>query len=303
MNPEPRFVDAPAQPSERERKLHEVTHLPFKKWCSFCVMGKSRAILKYASDPKDIADRTHPTVQVDLFYQTAGNCLRLCVVMDISDAFLQVKQREFVVIEVPSWIRTILQQPNFMLWKLQRCLPGQRNAALEWNRHFAKLCTEFQFCSFQGGTLFKHAKEKQFLSVHIDDIILIAEEACHHLFVEHFSKKLKLKADGPYGVEKPGTLYSLKRSITFDNEGLEIAAKKKYVPKQSSLLGVQERRERGVPSNANLDVYDAEAAKEAQTFRSALGILNYLSQERLDIQHVTRILSSYMSRLEPHSPP
>ena len=67
---------------------------------------------------------------------------------------------------------------------------------------------------------------------------------------------------------------------------------------------MQERRERGVPSHASLDVYDAEAtpedeflgAKEAQTFRSALGILICLSQERLDIQHVTRILSSYMSR-------
>ena len=140
--------------------------------------------------------------------------------------------------------------------------------------------------------------------MHIDDIILVGEEACHRLFVEHFSKKLKLKADGPYGVEKPGTVFYLKRRITFDEEGLEIAANKKYAPKLSGLLGVQERRERGVPSNATLDVYDAETtpeeeflcAKEAQMFRSALGILIYLSQERLDIQHVTRILSSYMSR-------
>ena len=35
-------------------------------------------------------------------------------VMDIADAFLQVEQREFVVIEVPNWIRTILQQPNLI---------------------------------------------------------------------------------------------------------------------------------------------------------------------------------------------
>ena len=50
------------------------------------------------------------------------------------------------------------------------------------------------------------------------------------------------------------------------------------------------------------DVYEATpeeeflGTKETQTFRSALGVLIYLSQERLDIQHVTRILSSYMSR-------
>ena len=51
------------------------------------------------------------------------------------------------------------------------------------------------------------------------------------MFVGHFSKKLKLKADGPCGVERPGTLFYLKRRITFDEGGLEIAANKKYVPK------------------------------------------------------------------------
>ena len=44
--------------------------------------------------------------------------------MGISDAF----QREFVVIEVPSWIREIVQQPNLMFWKLQLCLPGQERS-------------------------------------------------------------------------------------------------------------------------------------------------------------------------------
>ena len=87
--PEPRFVDAPVQPSEKERKLHEVTHLPFKRWCTFCVMGKSKANIKYASDPSDVAARTHPTVQVDIFFQTASNSLLLCV--DVWSKFLQVQ--------------------------------------------------------------------------------------------------------------------------------------------------------------------------------------------------------------------
>ena len=73
-----------------------------------------------------------------------------------------------------------------MYWKLKRCLPGQRNAALEWNKHFAGFRAEFRFHSFQGGTLFKLETEKQYLSVHIDDIIVVAEEACHYLFVEHY---------------------------------------------------------------------------------------------------------------------
>ena len=87
--PEPRFVDAPVQPTEKERKLHEVTHLPFKRWCSFCVMGKSKANIKYASDPADVSERTHPTVQVDIFFQTASNSLLLRV--DVWSKFLQVQ--------------------------------------------------------------------------------------------------------------------------------------------------------------------------------------------------------------------
>ena len=87
--PEPRYVEAPVQPSERERKLHEVTHLPFKRWCAFCVMGKSRANMKYPSDPIDASARTNPTVQVDMFFQTANNCLLLCI--DVWSKFLHVQ--------------------------------------------------------------------------------------------------------------------------------------------------------------------------------------------------------------------
>ena len=54
--------------------------------------------MKYASDPKDIAERTHPTIQVDLFYRTAGNCLLLCMAK---------------LIRSNNGVRTILQPGKF----------------------------------------------------------------------------------------------------------------------------------------------------------------------------------------------
>ena len=105
-----------------------------------------------AASPMETFSPTSPLSFIKLLLSLSIAMRLMVSVMDISDAFLQVKQREFVVIEVPSWVRTILQQPNLMFWKRQRCLPGQRNAALEWNRHFSKLCAEFQSCSFHGGT-------------------------------------------------------------------------------------------------------------------------------------------------------
>ena len=40
MQPHPRYQDAPAEPTARERKLHEVTHISFKKWCSVLCSSK-----------------------------------------------------------------------------------------------------------------------------------------------------------------------------------------------------------------------------------------------------------------------
>ena len=63
LAPKPRFTDAPKQPSAAERKLHEVTHLPFGAWCAFCVQAKSRGYYKHRSTPGERAGRSFPTVQ------------------------------------------------------------------------------------------------------------------------------------------------------------------------------------------------------------------------------------------------
>ena len=39
----PRKVQDPMPPSQEERKLHELTHLPFRSWCRHCVRGCGQA--------------------------------------------------------------------------------------------------------------------------------------------------------------------------------------------------------------------------------------------------------------------
>lgn len=58
-------------------------------------------------------------------------------VFDISDAFLQVQQRDFVIAQVPSWVREMVGDLHY--WVLRKCLPPHRNAALRWNEHFAAM--------------------------------------------------------------------------------------------------------------------------------------------------------------------
>ena len=67
------------QPSERERRLHEITHLPFRQWCPFCVAGKSRADCKRSVEVSDIPQREHPAIQLDIMFAPGGSSVLVLV--------------------------------------------------------------------------------------------------------------------------------------------------------------------------------------------------------------------------------
>ena len=53
----------PHQPTQREIEEHEVSHLPFRSWCSACVRGRAKSQAHHLVDHKD--DEAIPTVSVD----------------------------------------------------------------------------------------------------------------------------------------------------------------------------------------------------------------------------------------------
>ena len=228
-------------------------------------------------------------------------------VMDVSDAFLQVNQKEYVLVEVPTWMKKVMsrvqqQVPEF--FRLKKCLPGQRNAANRWNEYFGSICSEHDFVNYQGGTIYKHKEKDAFLSIHIDDILLVAPKEFCVEFHSSLGKKLKVKMDGPLHPDEDGTVFYLKRQIEMDKDGLSIAVNSKYIPKLVEMLNVTDRRGKSTPGQTGLNVYDAEVineseylpTKEAKLFRSGLGVCLYVALERMDIQHTVRILASYMAR-------
>jgi hypothetical protein len=78
-----------------------------------------------------------------------------------------------------NWVREALKgQQDVILeyWQLGRCLSGQRNAAQRWAEHFGAICAEHGFVYFQGGTIYRHRSGEAYLSVHVNDIILVASE-------------------------------------------------------------------------------------------------------------------------------
>ena len=104
-------------------------------------------------------------------------------VCDVKDAFLMVKQREKVLVSVPQWVQQLgAESGNPLLqcgfWKLGRCLPGQRNAALRWSDHFRELICKHGFESFPGmPTLFRCIEKDMLLTIHVDDLLILGQPA------------------------------------------------------------------------------------------------------------------------------
>ena len=55
----------PTEPTQEERELHELTHLPFRSWCSTCVKAKSRQ-----SHSLPIKN-SQPVIQLDYSFMTS----------------------------------------------------------------------------------------------------------------------------------------------------------------------------------------------------------------------------------------
>ena len=54
----------PGEPSERERLLHEATHLPYRNWCKYCLIGRARS---HPHASVDHSEDTIPVVSMDYF--------------------------------------------------------------------------------------------------------------------------------------------------------------------------------------------------------------------------------------------
>ena len=81
------------QPTERERKLHEITHLPFRQCCPFCVAGKSRADYKRSVEVADVQQREHPVIQLDIMFAAVGNSVMLLMDTWTRYALFELKVR------------------------------------------------------------------------------------------------------------------------------------------------------------------------------------------------------------------
>ena len=221
--------------------------------------------------------------------------------LDRADAFLQVPQQEPCIVEIPVWIRG-LGYTQEMIWRLKRCLPGQRNAGLRWFEYLKDILLDMGFVAWSAmPTIMRHVKRQAFINVHVDDELLAANKEDGEWVITILNQKLTLKINGPYPEIEDKEMLYLKKIFKFVEEGVLVLPNGKYFEALEKLTGLSStsRSFKPKPTPDHTGVGKSDSSKEltgeeGSKYRSILGILLYLCQERPDVQYAVKNLASYL---------
>ena len=228
--------------------------------------------------------------------------------IDVKDAFLLVDQVKLVLVEKPQWWQPEeleqLHPGERRFWTLLKCLPGQRDAAARWYDHLTSHLEEIGFQHHLSlPSLFRHESKPLAAVCHVDDLIVAGEECSIEWLLEAMRSRFVLSESGilpKAGQQEDEPVRCLKKRHYFTANGIVIMPHEKYIPSLMELYKLEHRGGRATPESTHVslegppeDVLDGESQFR---FRSALGTLLYISQDRIDIQHSVRNLSQFMAR-------
>ena len=60
-------MKSPKDPSQQELEDHRTSHIPYRSWCRWCVLGRGRGLKHTTGQNSDI-----PIIGVDYFFITSG---------------------------------------------------------------------------------------------------------------------------------------------------------------------------------------------------------------------------------------
>ena len=189
------------------------------------------------------------------------------VTLDIKDAFLMANQP----FEERAYIKI-----DEKVFRLLRCLPGQRTAASQWFQMFSRACKEFKLeQDMMQPTLFMK-QNTMYLTVHVDDVFMVGTPQILQEFVAFLEEKMKWKveAKGPFAAGEK-FLY-LKRQFKITDEHCDIRCDRKQYYGLEKELDLFSKAYRKTPMDQNASKKDSSPSLEAEEitkFRSIVGRL------------------------------
>ena len=139
------------------------------------------------------------------------------------------------------------------------------------------------------------------MSIHVDDELVAGAKGEGKWLIRELEKFFKLTVEGPFPSHRGSgeQLHYLKRTYEFLEEGILVTVSKKHYEKLRGLYKLGNRKPRQTPEHQLIGTVDDSKEleeSECKKFRSALGTLLYISQDRWALQHVTKCLASKMSK-------
>ena len=204
----------------------------------------------------------------------------MATTLDIKDAFLMADQpceeRAYVKIEEK-------------VFRLLRCLPGQRTAASQWFQLFSGACKKFKLeQDVMQPTLFMRTGS-MYLMVHVDDVFMVGALQTLTEFVMFLKevKKWKVEAKGPFAAGEK-FLY-IKMQFKINDDHCDTRCDHKHLFLQSISKDTPDQTLTKKDDSPLLE------AEEATKFRSIVGRLMYMAGERPDAQFGIQCLARKMS--------
>ena len=121
--------------------------------------------------------------------------------------------------------------------------------------------------------------------------------------VKELEKVFRVEKEGPYRLNRIGDgeeLRYLKRKYVFVGEGIVVQPiNEKYIKKLLELYDLGRLKSKAIPEHVDLVKEDKSkelGPEETKRFRSGLGSVLYLAQDRIDIQYASKCLASSMSK-------
>ena len=299
------FAESGASGSEKRMDLREVYDWRYRdgKWRRRCRI----VAREYRAGATSTAETFSPTAsnaaaRLVLILHLL-NPTWVILVLDIKDAYLQVPQQEEVLVTISDWMKKACNIGEGIVWRLKRCLPGQRNAATRWYEHLRSILERLGFeFSQHVPALAKHKTRAVCISIHVDDELLAGQREDSLWLVEELEKVFRVEKEGPYPLTRNGNgeeLRYLKRKYVFVGEGIVVQPNEKYIKKLLELYDLGRLKSKATPEHVDLVKEDKSkelGPEETKRFRSGLGSVLYLAQDRIDIQYASKCLASSMSK-------
>ena len=138
--------------------------------------------------------------------------------------------------------------------------------------------------------------------MYLDDELLAGQREDSLWLVEELEKVFRVEKEGPYPLNRIGNgeeLRYLKRKYVFVGEGIVVQPNEKYIKKLLELYDLGRLKSKATPEHVDLVKEDKSkelGPEETKRFRSGLGSVLYLAQDRIDIQYASKCLASSMSK-------